>query len=69
MLARRSDILVVALLAFLVGAACRPHGDAPLPSTDDVLGSLALPGAGGGPAYDPKQLAGKVVLINFWSPT
>jgi hypothetical protein len=59
----RVVVLVVALAAV---AGCR-RNDAPKPSTDTPLAFLARPTLGGG-TLDVSPLAGKVVLVNFWSP-
>jgi hypothetical protein len=55
----------VALVLMLVAAACSQG--APLPSTDKPLELLARRTLSG-EKYDPAGLAGKVVVINFWSP-
>jgi hypothetical protein len=56
-------ILTGALLATL---GCR--NSEPLPSTDQPLGVLARATLEG-PPLDVAPFAGKVVLVNFWSPT
>jgi biotin transporter BioY len=60
--------VVVALMAacLLALLACRPQE--PMPSTDQPLAVLARATLEG-PALDTAALAGKTVLVNFWSPT
>ena len=59
--------LCTAALFVLLAAACRP--EKPLPETDRPLDLLARPLLASGDAFDPATLAGKVVLVNFWSPS
>jgi len=58
-------VAVVALVA--AAASCRPERSAPLPTASEPLSLLALPTLAGG-TFDPASLAGKVVVVNFWSP-
>lgn len=77
MLPRRSDIARIAPLLLGLGLAlalalaplpaCRKLGDAPLPPIDQALPRLALQTADGA-MFEPAALAGKVVVLNFWSP-
>jgi hypothetical protein len=57
---------VALALLVAVGLGCR--SSEPLPSTDQPLGVLARPTLEG-PVLDVAPFAGKVVLVNFWSPT
>ena len=53
------------LLTLLLG--CRAGGEAPLPLGEDPLATLDLPSLDG-TQVDRAALAGKVVVVNFWSP-
>jgi hypothetical protein len=59
----RTVLLAASVLALL---ACRPQE--PMPSTDQPLAVLARTTLEG-PNLDTAALAGKTVLVNFWSPT
>jgi hypothetical protein len=59
-------VLIVASLALAL-LACRKAQ--PLPSTDQPLAVLERPTLLTGGHLEAAPLAGKVVLVNFWSPT
>jgi thiol-disulfide isomerase/thioredoxin len=48
--------------------ACKDEHSAPLPPEADPLTALDLPLLDGG-KFDPASVEGKVVVINFWSPS
>ncbi len=48
--------------------ACHRGASAPLPDTDQPLALLARPTLAGA-GFDPASVAGKVVVVNFWSPS
>ena len=58
-------LLAAAVVFALAAGSCKKSG--PKPPEGDIAASLALPLLGGG-TYDPAQLAGKRVLLNFWRP-
>jgi hypothetical protein len=64
-LLRWCDAALLAAALALAGA-CRQS--APLPNAPDPLALLARPTLTG-QTFDPGMLKGKLVLINFWSPT
>jgi thiol-disulfide isomerase/thioredoxin len=47
--------------------ACRSERPTPLPPVEKPLPLLARETLGGG-RFDPDSVAGKVVVVNFWSP-
>jgi len=55
------------LLPVLLVACSRPERPAPLPNTEKPLALLARPTLQGG-TFDPGSVAGKVVVVNVWSP-
>ena len=58
----------VVLVSFLWLVACsKPERPAPLPSAEKPLALLARPTLQGG-TFDPATVAGKVVVLNVWSP-
>jgi predicted component of type VI protein secretion system len=57
----------VSLLALALALTACKRPPAPKPSTDTPLALLARPLINGG-ELDVASLAGKVVLVNFWSP-
>jgi hypothetical protein len=59
-------VMVVAALGLTLLACRRAQ---PLPSTDQPLAVLERPTLLGGGHLQAAPLAGKVVLVNFWSPT
>ena len=61
-------LLSVVALAGLASASGACKRDEPLPSTDRPLAVLEKSLLGGG-TLDTAALAGKVVLVNFWSPS
>jgi thiol-disulfide isomerase/thioredoxin len=68
---RASYVLGLTLLALLVvaqWAACHRRAATPLPDTDRPLTLLDGPTLAG-PPVDVAALAGKVVVVNFWSPS
>jgi len=54
-------------LTFLALVACHRAAQVPLPDTDRPLALLAKPTLAG-PNLDPHDFAGKVVVVNIWSP-
>ena len=61
-----SSRTVCAVASAVVLLACRQPE--PLPSTDQPLAALERPMLGGA-TFSAATVAGKVVLVNFWSPT
>jgi hypothetical protein len=54
--------------AVAAAAGCQRRTSAPLPDAAKPLGLLSLPTLAG-PTFDPVEVAGRVVAINFWSPS
>jgi len=63
----RPTVLLLSVAALLLVFACKRQE--PMPSTDAPLAVLEKPSLLSGGHLDSKPLAGKVVLVNFWSPT
>jgi hypothetical protein len=64
--ARAVAIALAGVAAFVgIGAGC--NRGAPLPTAAQPLALLTLPTLGG-ERFDPGGLAGRVVVVNFWSP-
>ena len=61
---RRALVGALAALTALALGGCRGPVELPAPG---ALAQLARPTLAG-PAFDPGALAGKVVVVNFWSP-
>jgi thiol-disulfide isomerase/thioredoxin len=57
----------VVLVAFVVFPACKSGRPVPLPPVDKPLPLLARDTLAG-QRFDPASVAGKVVVVNFWSP-
>lgn len=55
------------LLPLFLFACSKPERPAPLPKADKPLALLARPTLQGG-SFDPGSVAGKVVVVNVWSP-
>jgi cytochrome c biogenesis protein CcmG, thiol:disulfide interchange protein DsbE len=55
------------LLPLFLFACCTPERPAPLPKAEKPLTLLARPTLQGG-TFDPGSVAGKVVVVNVWSP-
>jgi hypothetical protein len=64
MLARR-HLLAIALVLAALATSCKKSG--PKPPAGNIAEMLSLPMLGGG-MFDPAQLDGKRVLLNFWRP-
>ena len=58
-------MLAVALVIGVFATSCKKSG--PPPPEGNIAEALALPMLNGG-TFDPSQLTGKRVLLNFWRP-